>query len=55
MYSATKFAQVGFVEALDDELRVFGIKVCALCPGGIKTNLRSVVAEHRKALRARRW
>jgi len=37
VYSATKFAQVGFVSALDDELRRFGIKVCILCPGGIKT------------------
>lgn len=37
VYSASKFAQVGFAQALDDELRPFGIKVCALCPGGIKT------------------
>jgi NAD(P)-dependent dehydrogenase (short-subunit alcohol dehydrogenase family) len=37
VYSATKFAQVGFAQALDDELRPFGIKVCILCPGGIKT------------------
>jgi len=32
-----KSAQVGFAQALDDELRPFGIKVCILCPGGIKT------------------
>jgi len=37
VYSASKFAQVGFAEALDEELRPFGIKVCALCPGGMKT------------------
>lgn len=37
VYSASKFAQVGFAQALDDELRPFGIKVCTVCPGGIKT------------------
>lgn len=37
VYSASKFAQVGFAQALDDELRPYGIKVCVLCPGGIKT------------------
>lgn len=37
VYSASKFAQIGFSQALDDELRPFGVKVCTLCPGGIKT------------------
>ena len=37
VYSASKFAQVGFAQALDDELRPYGIKVCTLIPGGIKT------------------
>ncbi|WP_235011491.1 SDR family oxidoreductase [Bryocella elongata] len=37
VYCATKFAQVGFAQALDAELRPFGIKVGVLCPGGIKT------------------
>lgn len=37
VYSASKFAQVGFAEALDEELRPFGIKVSTLCPGGMKT------------------
>lgn len=36
-YCATKFAQVGFTQALDRELRPRGIKVGALCPGGVKT------------------
>jgi len=36
-YCASKFAQVGFAQALDAELRPHGIKVTALCPGGIKT------------------
>jgi 3-oxoacyl-[acyl-carrier protein] reductase len=37
VYCATKFAQVGFAQAMDAELRKHGIKVIAFCPGGIKT------------------
>jgi NADP-dependent 3-hydroxy acid dehydrogenase YdfG len=36
-YCATKFAQVGFTQALDRELRPRGIKVGAVCPGGVRT------------------
>lgn len=37
VYCATKFAQVGFAQALDRELRPKGIKVGVICPGGAKT------------------
>lgn len=37
VYCMTKFAQVGFAQALDKELRPYGIKVGAICPGGVKT------------------
>ena len=37
VYCATKFAQVGFAQALDRELRLHGIKVGVICPGGVKT------------------
>ena len=37
VYCMTKFAQVGFAQALDKELRPNGIKVGAICPGGVKT------------------
>src|SRR6185436_15571975 len=37
IYCATKFAQVGFAQALDKELRSHGIKVGLICPGGVKT------------------
>jgi short-subunit dehydrogenase len=37
VYCATKFAQVGFTQALDKELRPHGIKVGVICPGGTKT------------------
>ncbi len=38
VYCASKFAQVGFAQALDRELRTKGIKVGVICcPGGVKT------------------
>lgn len=37
VYCATKFAQVGFAQALDQELSVHGIKSSALIVGGMKT------------------
>ncbi|GGG64567.1 SDR family oxidoreductase [Edaphobacter dinghuensis] len=37
VYSASKFAQVGFAQSLDAELRKHGIKVGVICPGGMKT------------------
>ena len=37
IYCATKFAQVGFAEALERELRPRGIRVGLLLPGGVKT------------------
>ena len=37
VYCMTKFAQVAFAQALDRELREKGVKVGAICPGGVKT------------------
>lgn len=37
VYCASKFAQVGFAQGLDRELRPHGIKVGTICPGGVKT------------------
>ena len=37
IYCASKFAQVGFAEALERELRPQGIRVGLLLPGGVKT------------------
>lgn len=37
VYCSTKFAQVGFAQGLDRELRPHGIKVGVICPGGVKT------------------
>jgi len=37
IYSASKFAQVGFSQALDAELRKYNVKVGVVCPGGVKS------------------
>ena len=37
VYSATKFAVVGFTESMNKELSNDGVKSCALCPGFVKT------------------
>jgi 3-oxoacyl-[acyl-carrier protein] reductase len=37
VYAATKFAQIGFAQSLDAELRKHGIKVGTICPGGVKS------------------
>jgi NAD(P)-dependent dehydrogenase (short-subunit alcohol dehydrogenase family) len=38
VYCASKFGQVGFVRALDHELRPHGIRCTAVCPGGVATD-----------------
>lgn len=37
VYCASKFAQIGFAQSLDTELRKHGIKVGTICPGGVKS------------------
>ncbi len=38
VYCATKFAQVGFCQALDAEVRKHGVKVSVIAPGGVDTH-----------------
>jgi len=38
VYSASKFAQVGFTRALDHELRPQGVRCTNVCPGGVATD-----------------
>jgi NADP-dependent 3-hydroxy acid dehydrogenase YdfG len=38
VYSASKFAQVGFMRALDHELREHGVRCTNVCPGGVATD-----------------
>lgn len=38
VYSSTKFAQIGFSQALDNEVREKGVKVSIIAPGGVNTH-----------------
>ncbi len=38
MYSASKFAMVGFAEALSMELEPRGVHVSTICPGAVRTD-----------------
>jgi 3-oxoacyl-[acyl-carrier protein] reductase len=40
IYSATKFGVVGFTQALDQEVGDAGIKVYAVCPGRVATDMQ---------------
>jgi NADP-dependent 3-hydroxy acid dehydrogenase YdfG len=37
VYCATKFAQIGFMQGLDHEVRERGLKVSVIAPGGVNT------------------
>jgi len=50
-YSTTKFALVGFAEALRLELAGTGITVTAVCPGYVRTNLSRATRYHDEAFR----
>jgi NAD(P)-dependent dehydrogenase (short-subunit alcohol dehydrogenase family) len=38
VYCASKFGQVGFMRALDHELREYGVRCTNVCPGGVATD-----------------
>jgi NADP-dependent 3-hydroxy acid dehydrogenase YdfG len=38
VYNASKFGQLGFTRALDNELRERGVRATCICPGGVKTD-----------------
>lgn len=42
-YCASKFGVLGFMEALADEARSYGVRVNAICPGGVKTQMSDTV------------
>jgi NADP-dependent 3-hydroxy acid dehydrogenase YdfG len=37
VYNASKFGQLGFMRALDHELREAGVRATCICPGGVNT------------------
>lgn len=50
-YSASKFAVVGFTQALAREMAEHGIRVNCVCPGFVKTGMQSREVEWEAALR----
>lgn len=52
VYCATKFAQVGFAQALDAELTKHNIKVGVVCPGGTKSEFAIGYGRTEESVRA---
>jgi 3-oxoacyl-[acyl-carrier protein] reductase len=52
VYCASKFAQVGFSQALDAELRKHNISVGLICPGGTKTEFAVGKGRNEDSVRA---
>lgn len=45
LYSASKFALVGFAQALAEDVRSKGVKVFPLCPGPVDTDMTAAVID----------
>jgi short-subunit dehydrogenase len=50
-YGATKGFDLLFAEALAEETRMYGIRVCALCPGSTTSEFHSVAGQPKRILR----
>jgi uncharacterized protein len=50
-YAATKAFDLIFAEGIAEELRPFGIRVCALCPGSTNTEFQHVAKQPDRAFR----
>jgi len=44
-YCASKFGVLGFMESLADESRAYAVRVNAICPAGVKTQMSDTVTE----------
>jgi uncharacterized protein len=50
-YAATKAFDLIFAEGIAEELRPFGLRVCALCPGSTNTEFQQVAQQPDRAFR----
>ncbi|MGC2332821.1 MAG: SDR family oxidoreductase [Candidatus Acidiferrales bacterium] len=50
-YAATKAFDLVFAEGIAEELRPFGVRVCALCPGSTTTEFQQVAQQPDRAFR----
>src|SRR5438477_4136432 len=51
-YAATKAFDLLFAEGLAEELKPYGIRVCALCPGSTESEFRVVAGQEKFTYRA---
>lgn len=51
-YAATKSFDLFFAEALAEEMKPYGVHVCALCPGATETEFQQVAAQPDYAFRS---
>jgi short-subunit dehydrogenase len=52
VYAATKAFDLSFAEGIAEELRPFGVRVCALCPGSTNTEFQKVAEQPDRAFRS---
>ena len=52
-YTATKAFDLHFAEALAEEVKQYGIRVCALCPGSTTSEFSEVAGQPKNVLRKR--
>jgi short-subunit dehydrogenase len=52
VYAATKAFDLLFAEGIAEEVRPFGVRVCALCPGSTETEFQQVAAQPARAFRS---
>lgn len=50
-YAATKAFDLMFAEGVAEEVRPFGVRVCALCPGSTSTEFQGVASQPDRAFR----
>lgn len=51
VYAATKSFDLLFAQAVAEEVREFGVRVCALCPGSTETEFQQVAQEPDRPMR----